>query len=198
VEHNSHATSDQLEDYVLGRLPASDVDGLEEHLMVCAECRARLGEIEDFVGGVKEALGEEKPRTAAAHQIDWFGWVRCPAFSIAIGFAALIIVVGILASGRTKLAPMAALQLTAMRGEMPATVPANQFELTLSDAPREGGTFRIEVVNAMGEPVWLGLAVSGPAGLQTRLIRPLMPGDYFARLYDSSDKIVREYGFRIR
>jgi hypothetical protein len=166
--------------------------------MICAECRARLGEFEDFAAGVKEALGDEKPRTAAAHRVDWFGWLRRPAFSIAVGFAALIIVVGILASERTKLAPIAALQLTAMRGEMPATVPASQFELTLSDAPREGGTFRIEVVNATGEPVWRGLASSGPAGVQTRVKQPLMPGDYFARLYDSSDKMMREYGFRIR
>ena len=46
--------------------------------------------------------------------------------------------------------PAASLQLTAMRGEMPITIPAREFDLTLADGPREGGPFRVEVVNAMG------------------------------------------------
>ena len=56
-----------------------------------------------------------------------------------------------------------------MRGEMPLTVPAREFALTLSDGPREGGPFRVEVVNAMGLSMWSGLVESSPTGIEVKV-----------------------------
>jgi len=189
VEHNFHQTEDQLELYALNRLPEADLPRLEEHLMACGACREKLDEIGNFALAMREVT---------VPKIEWFGWLRRPAFSMALGFAALILVVGILSNGQMKFAPAVSLQLTAMRGEMPVTVPAREFDLTLADGPREGGPFRVEVVNAMGQAMWTGLAESGPSGVKVMVTQRIAPGDYFVRLYSASGEMLREYGFRIR
>jgi hypothetical protein len=117
---------------------------------------------------------------------------------MALGLAALIVMLAIFSTRETKFAPVASLQLTAMRGEMPFTVPAREFDLTLSDGPREGGPFRIEVVNAMGTSMWQGLAERRPEGVRVMLRQRLSQGDYFVRLYAPDGGVLREYGFRIR
>jgi hypothetical protein len=198
VESYFHGTDDRLELYARGRLPESDLPVLEEHLMICTTCREKVDEIGDFALGMREALG-----TAVVPQTRDFGWglaslFRLPAFSMALALVALLVGIGVFSNGRTKFAPSASLQLMAMRGEMPSTIPAREFDLTLLDGPREGGPFRIEVLNATGASVWGGLAESGPAGIRFKLTQRLVQGDYFVRLYSVSGKILREYGFRIR
>lgn len=209
VEHNGnklsgdlHGTDEQLELYALGRLPESDLPLLEEHLIVCATCQEKLDGIGDFALGMQEAAAP-----AATPQTDWFGrrlvaglpsLIRRPAFSMALAFAALVIVIGIFSNGRTQFAPSASLQLTATRGDMPLTVPAREYDITLADGPREGGPFRIEVLNAAGMALWSGLRASSPAGVQVNVTQRLSQGDYFVRLYSPSGKMLREYGFRVR
>jgi len=199
VGNDFHGTEDQLELYARGRLPESDLPVLEEHLMICTTCREKLDEIGDFALGMREASA-----TQAAPRTGWLAWgglasfFRRPAFSMALAFVALLVVVGVFSNGRTKFAPSASLQLTAMRGEMPSTIPAREFDLTLADGPREGGPFRIEVLNATGASVWGGLAESGPAGVRFKLTQRLAQGDYFVRLYSAAGKMLHEYGFRIR
>ena len=147
VEHNGiklsgdlHGTDEKLELYALGRLPESDLPLLEEHLIVCTTCQEKLDGIGDFALGMREAA-------VAAPQTDWFGrrfasglrsLIRRPAFSMALAFAALVVVIGIFSSGRTQFAPSASLQLTATRGDMPITVPAREYDITLADGPRDG------------------------------------------------------------
>jgi hypothetical protein len=198
VEQKVHGTDDQLEQYVLGRMASGEVEILEEHLMVCTACQEKLDRVADFTIGMREALETSPvPVVIRPRKTDWFAWVRRPAFSMAIGFAALVLVVGLFSNSRTKFAPSASLQLTAMRGEMPFTVPARQFDLTLSDGPHEGGPFRIEVVNEMGLSMWRGLAQSGPDGVHVNVQQKLAPGDYFVRIYSADGKVLREYGFRV-
>jgi hypothetical protein len=203
VEQKFHGTDAQLEQYVLGRMASAEVELLEEHLMVCAACQEKLDGVADFTIGMREALETSPlPVVITSRKANWFAWdwvklIRRPAFSMAVGFAAMVLVVGIFSNGRTKFAPRASLQLTAMRGEMPLTVPARQFDLTLSDGPHEGGPFRIEVVNETGVSMWRGLAQSSPAGVHVNVEQKLSSGDYFVRIYSADGKVLREYGFRV-
>ncbi len=198
MEQKFHGTDDQLEQYVLGRMASAEVEILEEHLMACTACQEKLDGVADFTIGMREALETSPaPVVITSRKTDWFAWVRRPAFSMAIGFAALVLVVAIFSNGHTKFAPSASLQLTAMRGEMPFTLPARQFDLTLSDGPHQGGPFRIEVVNEMGVSMWRGLAQSSPAGVHVNVEQKLSPGDYFVRIYSTDGKVLREYGFRV-
>ena len=201
-----HGTDDQLEQYVLGQLSDSDLPPLEEHLLLCVACQEKVNSIEDFAIGMREALRDPQLLAAtepSAGRSRWFAmpvfdWLKRPAFAMALSFAALVVMAGVFLHGHVGLAPVASLQLTALRGDMPFVVQAREFDLTLADAPRDGGPFRVEVLNSMGVSMWSGMADSAPAGVQLKLMKPLLPGDYFVRLYSASGTMMHEYGFRIR
>jgi hypothetical protein len=195
---DSHRTEDQLEQYALGRLAGADLIALEEHLLLCDACQVRLDDIGAFAIGMREALSLPPEAVPAATSKDWFAWLRRPVFAMAIaGAAALIAIIAVVSSGRTNLAPVAALQLTSIRGEMQTASPAREYDLTLADAPQAGSPFRAEVVNGNGEAVWKGSA-DGNIMAGVKIQEALKPGEYFVRLYGPSGSLVHEYGFRVR
>jgi hypothetical protein len=204
VNLDFHGTDDQLEAYALGQLATSDQPGLEvleEHLMICSACRDRLDGVEAFTSGMKDAFG---PRSAIAisKQRELFAWLPWPRVSIGLAFIALAAIILIFSRGQAQFAPVANLQLSATRGEMPVTGPARELDLTLLNAPIDGLSFRALIVNATGRTVWSGQAprqANDAAGsLQVKAQQPFEPGAYFLRLYGASGDVVREYGFRIR
>jgi hypothetical protein len=199
VDLNFHGTEEQLEQYALGRLAGADLISLEEHLLLCDACQIKLDDMGAFAIGMREALSLPPETAPAATSKDWFAWLRRPVFAMAIaGAAALIAIVAVVSTGRTKVAPTAMLQLTAIRGEMPATSPAREYDLTLADAPRTGGPFRIDVVNGSGESVWKGPADSDSKGAEVKIDETLKQGEYFVRLYAASGQMLHEYGFRVQ
>ena len=196
-----HQTEEQLEFYALGRLTETQVAAVEEHLLVCSVCQDKLDEVEAYALAMREAISaEQKPEP----QTDWLAWLRpdnfrLPSWSMAAvgGFAALVLATGVYLNrgGTAPAAPLATLQLTAIRGEMPAVVPARETDITLSDAPAGVG-LHAEVVDSTGVMVW-----SGPFHSDARkmlLIRQLPEGSYFIRLYDSGGRLLHEYGFAVR
>ncbi|HVV44179.1 MAG TPA: hypothetical protein VHC72_03215 [Bryobacteraceae bacterium] len=211
VTRELHATDDQLELYALGRAPASDIPPLEQHLLICTACQERLDNLAAFADGMRDALAdyspEVRPRLSAAEWLRradipariafWLPPRTSPWVSMTLGCAALVIIGGIVAHDKTGTAEAATLQLTAVRGEMPITVPAREFDLALTDSPREGGPYRVQILNVTGALVWQRVMESAPAGLRVRLKRRLPPGDYFVRLYSPADVMLREYGFRV-
>jgi anti-sigma factor RsiW len=44
-----HISEDALENYALGRLPEPDCAPLDEHLLICPPCQARLEQIDEYV-----------------------------------------------------------------------------------------------------------------------------------------------------
>ncbi len=194
----AHGSEEQLELYALGRLPESENTILEQHLIVCAGCRERLDGIGDFALGMRTA-GTQVIRPAwsqPGHRLTV--WLRRPAVSMALAFALLLLALGIFSTRGTKPAPLATLQLTAMRGAMAETIPARSYDLRLTDAPRDGGPFRVEVLNRAGGRMWSGIAEGGPGGVAVTMAQRLTQGDYFVRLIAADGTTLREYGFRVR
>ena len=56
MEKTFHATEDQLEQYVLNRLPARAVAEIEEHLLICFPCQERLDTMVEFTIAIREGL----------------------------------------------------------------------------------------------------------------------------------------------
>ena len=194
-----HGTDDQLEAYALGQLSSSDqpgLDVLEEHLMICSTCRDRLDGLEAFTSGMKNAFGPN-PAIAISKQTERFAWLPWPRVSIALALLALAAVISIFSQGQTQFAPLANLQLSATRGEMPATGPARELDLTLLNTPLEAQSFRVVIVNATGRAVWSGQARQAADNLQVKAHQRFESGVYFLRLYGTSGDVLREYGFRI-
>ena len=50
-----HINADSLEIYALGRLAESDGVPVEEHLLVCEQCRERLAGWDEYVGAMRSA-----------------------------------------------------------------------------------------------------------------------------------------------
>lgn len=196
----SHQTEEQLELYALGRLPGPAIAVVEEHLLVCISCQERLDEVEAFALAMRDAIADE-PATQA--RSGWFACFRSGlgqpglnprSMALAVGFAVLALAsVLFLHTGR-NVAPLASLQLTATRGETQTVKPAQKTEITLADAPAQAA-LRVEVVDATGGSVWNG-PYQADAG-KVKIAKQLPPGTYFVRLYDSTGKLLHEYGFRV-
>ena len=187
-----HGTDEQLEAYILGRLSDSEEEVFEEHLLVCATCRTAVDQQLVFVSGMKEALADAKP------QRDWLAWLRpvfAPRFAMAGALAAVVVAAGLyfVAGDHTHYAPVAALQLTAIRGVTPAVEPAREIDLTLNSFPTMGGPFKVEVVDANGGNIWTGTTSTPSVAIHEKF----HPGSYFVRLYTSSGDLLHEYGFRV-
>jgi len=194
VDQLIHGTDEQLEAYVLGRLSDSEEEILEEHLLVCATCRTVVDQQLVFASGMREALADARP------QRDWLAWLRpvlAPRLAMASALAALVVAAAglyFVAGDHTHYAPVAALQLTAIRGTTtPSVEPAREIDLTLNGFPTTGGPFKVEVVDANGGNIWTGTTSSPSVAVHEKFRR----GSYFVRLYTSSGDLLHEYGFRV-
>jgi hypothetical protein len=53
-----HPSEDAMDEYVMGRMPATGQVQLEEHVLICPSCCASLAETFRFVKGIKSAMRE--------------------------------------------------------------------------------------------------------------------------------------------
>lgn len=57
---DAHLQDEDLELYILGILPASKLDAVEEHLLGCHRCIARAEELEAYIRAARR-MTERKP-----------------------------------------------------------------------------------------------------------------------------------------
>jgi len=68
VMPHSHPAEDVLEQYAMGSLSEAEVVPVEEHLLVCQDCRQRLEFLDDFVGSIRSAARTASRAAAAAQR----------------------------------------------------------------------------------------------------------------------------------
>jgi hypothetical protein len=207
VDANFHESDERLELYALDRLSGSDITQIEEHLMICDLCRDKLEEAATFAICAREELMKGPARTGLSLsgwsgrlKGEWLsgGWIK-PGMALGGALAAAFTVVVALHEGRPRLAPVAALELTAMRGDDVKSVAAGEeLDLTFDDAPSGNGTLKVELVDRTGTSVWRGEPRAQGTAVSARIQKALPSGEYFARLYESPGHLVHEYAFRIR
>jgi hypothetical protein len=200
-----HQTDERLELYALGRLPEPWVAEVEEHLLVCAACQERVDDLESYALAMRQAIVTEPAKSPrrlwsfaqSRFEQSWFeqSWLKMPVLAWAGGLASILFAVALYLQFVPHLAPVASLQLTAMRGAMPAVGPSRETDITLADAP-SAAALRAEIVDATGSTVWSG--VPEPRTHKIALTRQLAPGNYFVRLFDDGSKLLHEYGFQVK
>lgn len=199
MDLNFHESDERLELYALNRLSDSDVIRIEEHLLVCELCRDRLDENANFAFAIREEL---KNNPSVRVPKDWFSWLKFgfrPQLALAGALALALLALIVFRAGRAPVAPVAALQLTAMRGtEVQAVTPSQKLEVTFADAPAGTGALTVEVVDAGGAPVWQGTAQAGNGAAGVEIPKELAQGEYYARLSDSQGHLLHEYAFRVK
>ena len=69
-----HIPEDLLEQYAMGTLPDPESAPVEEHILLCSECQARLQEIDEFLLAIQGAAAAllRQPREA----VPWRGVSR--------------------------------------------------------------------------------------------------------------------------
>jgi hypothetical protein len=65
VEIVQHVSDDTLERYAIQTLPESESGPLEEHILICPDCRERLQAEIDFVTAMRRATAEIRDGHAA-------------------------------------------------------------------------------------------------------------------------------------
>jgi anti-sigma factor RsiW len=55
-----HIDEEALERYVLNQSPEPELEAVEEHLLICEECRAALNRAEIEISSIREALRRQE------------------------------------------------------------------------------------------------------------------------------------------
>lgn len=182
-----------LEDYSRGNLPPEESAELEQHLLICESCQARLAQEDAFAASMRQAaLRLRMPSPAMQRRIGFF-----PKLVPTLACAAMLLLL-VLAGWRftrpSASSPAFAVRLEAMRGVAPGSqAPAGRplsFQADLSGLPA-ASSYRLELVDRVGRGIWKG--TTGGA-----TVPALQPGMYFMRVYSGGGELLREYGLEVQ
>jgi anti-sigma factor RsiW len=185
-----HIGDEDLESYLLHRLPDAEAAAAEEHLLLCDACRKRVEETESYLRAIRTALSRvEREEAAKEGPALWRA-----AWGIAAAVAAFLVVVWMWPRGAVS--PIA-VGLQASRGPAHSQAPAGR-PLDLSMDLTEVAAFpsyRVELVDARGARLWEGPAAVEQGRAATRVTAKLSAGhSYYIRLYSPAKELLREYG----
>jgi hypothetical protein len=227
-----HLTTDTLEEYAFNRLSEAETEALEEHLLVCPTCQTSLAEVDEYIFLMREATAAYQPATSPKGG-ERTAWLKTALMGYAAGAIALAATLFlILASRPGPLTEEASpVTLSALRGPSmnharagrPLELTLDTTGLTTAGALTIGGSaagvdstgggpagatsYRIEVIDAGGKPVWSGQvaackktqsdgsceASGGP--ISARVPGGLKAGVYWVRLY-AGGELLREFGLQ--
>jgi hypothetical protein len=190
-----HISDDSIDRYAVGALEGEALAEVEEHLLSCPQCQARLLEMDEFIEVFREAAVQPGARPAAKRWSLWQG--RTLAWAAATAGVALVAVLA--ASKQTGVnVPPAIIELQSLRGpEAAARVPAGRSALLRFDVLPQtaAGDYEIEVVDVGGFPV-LTTGAEVRDGKLTATIAKLAGGSYWVRVYTRRPirDLIAEYG----
>lgn len=181
----SHLTDEALEVYSMGRMQSeSQLEVLEEHLILCAYCQNRLDKMDQFVTAAADGA-----KTVAAEPEQKMS--KVVPMGIAAGVAAVFFLPGVL----REMAPPVAVNLVAVRNEVKATAPVDRkLELKPDLTGLTATGISWEVAAADG-------SVRGSGDLAANGGKIQMPGlgrgRYWVRL-KAGGAVVREFSLSVR
>lgn len=196
-----HISEETLEQYCMGRLPQTETEPVEDHLLICNLCQDSLAETEEFILVIRAAAEElqRNPVPEPWWRTLWSGLANgltaFPKPALAAAACALALFV-IIPKGADKTATV---QLQAMRGpESAAQAPANAT-LTLR-LPLGGvdptGNLEVRVADSAGNIVQRAKADKAD-GQAVATVKGLSSGIYWARVYSGEEMLV-ESGLNVR
>jgi anti-sigma factor RsiW len=198
ISPQAHVSDERLEQYLLGRLPESDVNELEEHLLVCSPCQDLLEETEQYLATMRIAAAQLL--SSAERQPFWSKWLRF-VFEIpkpALAAAACALFAFILLMPRDPQA--ATVDLESLRGPESAVQAPSRANLTLrlslAGMTAVTGPLEVQIADTDGSIVARSSAeIEGSRALAR--VDALRPGVYWVRLHEKGE-LVREFGLTVR
>jgi hypothetical protein len=185
-EIHGHLDPELLETYASGHTDEDDTARVEEHLLICEECRSKLEETDRFVTAMK----------AGAAQLERSGGGRWRLILVLATAAGIILAISIGLRWKTSQPSVYPVNLVATRANLTASAPAGRsLELhpDLTGLPAIS-SYRLEMVDEAGNSVWHGY-LSAP---RTAVVVPGQSvGSYFVRVHTPAGELLREYGLQI-
>jgi hypothetical protein len=194
----AHPDDEMLDQYATSRLGEERLAEVEEHLLICSTCQARLSELDDFLASFRLAAPQVAARDARLWQKVWS---FRPVYWAAPVTAAAALLFGVgLWETRKPLAEPAVVMMQSFRG--PADVPRIvagkpallTFDLTV---PSQPANYQIEMVDADGNPV-LKTVVQAEGRRFVVPVKKLSRGSYWIRVYrnEGERELIEECGLR--
>jgi len=178
-----------------------EMEEIEDHLLVCEPCRARLYKAEEWVALMKSAVPLGPIRRKPAPWRLTFGQLFARPM-LAAGFAAVAVV---LLTGtilmRDSFDREERIQLHSTRGasEQAISQASARSRLVLKlDTNGLTGPMDVQIVDSGGAPVW-SRAIAGP-NPEMKLDSKLDPGLYWVRINSAEGDrhTLREFGLNVR
>jgi hypothetical protein len=201
--HKAHLAEEVLEEYAFDRLPEAQTAEIEEHLLVCAECREALEAVDEFILLAKVAAAEYQSRPRPRIWSILRGTPGRAVLAASMAALGLVAVISWKAPWQDRQpAQTASVVLSAMRGgdllgipHAPAGRPLT-LEIDLTGLPA-AGTYRVQVVDAAGGPLWETSSEASQGRLRPKVDKGLESGVYWVRLYSQPAGLLREFGLRV-
>ncbi len=190
-----HIDEEVLDRYAIGTLSPELLAGVEEHLLFCQECQARLVQADEFVRLFRVAAQSDVRQRGWRWRTAWASPRRLlPA---ALAAAALVIVMAFWPSRTHTPAPPVIIMQSLRGPEAHARIHARQPAVLVFDvaAPDGPASYSVEIVDAVGKRVLTAPPVARAGNLSIP-VRSLARGSYWVRLYrqqGDADPLV-EYG----
>jgi hypothetical protein len=200
MSSGSHIADELLERYSMRAVSEEECAPLEEHLLICEECRERLVQWDGYIRAMRAAAAElrQRPELTA-----WLAQVfRGQRLVWALGFTlVLLLLVGVhrqwLRRGGLPPLPVA---LVATRGaaDSPLSVPAGRALALSLDAAGLSAypAYSVEVVDDRGRRVFEN-AVNGRDGKVAVALPARSAGLYFVRLLAPDKTLLREFSLPV-
>jgi hypothetical protein len=193
---------------VFHRLSESDAAPLEEHLLMCDPCQAKLQQIDDFVLAMKQEASDSPLTTVSGgwwvrlHDLLRNGLALTPGRAALAGAMVVLSAVAVVDRPRAADGPPVAVTLKALRGGgagFSATAPAGRPLALAIEVPDIApcAQCRVEMVNDAGRTAWSGLAPITDGRLVITASVELGSGVYWVRLYTGGADPAREFGLRL-
>lgn len=199
LPNNLHLSSESLEEYVLGRVSATEAARINDHLFECDSCYRLYEQETQFLIDLRAAspgLGEQAPVLPF--------WSRITTMPGPLLAGASAVVVAVLLVPRLSEAPSSAAfaELTAYRNAgAVSSAPANRKLVLRLDTTglEQAGQFQAELADGTGQQVWSGTVVQKDGRWEVAVDKRLAPGRYWVRLYagDQGD-LLREFSLQLK
>ena len=180
-----HPDAEEIESYSMGAISDAETGGLEEHLLICEQCRNRVLEADAYLSAMRQAGTEIR---GALKQRSFWSWTLAAASSMAVIVAAVFLLRSPL-DMRVQEA-----RLYAMRGATSGVKVSAQRPLRLvpdlTGLP-EFRSYRVQIVDGVGKPIYTGLFSTEDPAVK---MNGVPSGIYFVRLFSPNGKLLREYG----
>ena len=199
--NTGHPEEDHLERYAMKTCSHQELEVIEDHLLACENCRARLYDAEEWVSLMKMALPLAPNRQRIPRWRQAIGQLFTRPMPIAAGCAAMATIL-FAASLLLREAPLEEqwVTLASTRGEQQPYPTGDSHKLlrmrldtTDLVEPLEG-----QIVNSIGDPVWNQPITASSS--EIRLDRALQPGQYWIRINsrEGNHPNLREFLLRVR